>query len=67
MSRFIEIKSTSPKLTQKQVAKHLFYSDFTLTRYRSDMKKISPYRYSEKKHGLKRPQKTSKMSSRSRG
>ena len=32
MSRFMEIKSKNPKLTQKQLAKNLGYSDSTIER-----------------------------------
>ena len=55
MSRFMEMKSNNPKLTQKQIAKGLGYSDSTLKRYRNDINMQSPYRYNEPK----RPQMTS--------
>ena len=44
MSRFMEIKSINPKLTQKQIAKDLGFSDCTIKRYRTDISMNSPYR-----------------------
>ena len=55
MSRFVEIKSITPKLTQKQIAKELGFSYSTLKRYRNDIKKQRPYRLSPTNH--KRSQK----------
>ena len=55
MARFMETKSNNPKLTQKQIAKSLGYSDSTVKRYRNDIKMASPYRID----GLKRPRLTS--------
>ena len=55
MCRFMEMKSNNPKLTQKQIAKGLGYSDSTLKRYRNDINMQSPYRYNTSK----KPQKTS--------
>ena len=34
MARFMEIKSTTPKLTQNEIAKELGYSNSSLLRYR---------------------------------
>ena len=63
MARFMETKSNNPKLTQKQIAKSLGYSDSTVKRYRNDIKMASPYRIDD----LKRPRLTpieSKIDSR---
>ena len=51
MSRFFEIKSVNPILTQKQTAKELCFSDSTLKRYTIEPK------------GTQRPQKSSKKPS----
>ena len=48
MARFMEMKSNNPKLTQKEIAKELGYSDSTLKRYRNDINMQSPYRYNTK-------------------
>ena len=55
MAKFMETKSNNPKLTQKQIAKSLGYSDSTVKRYRNDIKMVSPYRIDD----LKRPRLTS--------
>ena len=43
MARFKEIKSLNPKTEQKEIAKELVYSGFTLQPYRQDMKMQSPH------------------------
>ena len=48
MARFIEIKSMSPKLTPKEIAKELGYSTSSLQRYRQDTNMLSPYRIQPK-------------------
>ena len=40
----MEIKCNNPKLTQKQLAKELVYSNFRTKRYRGDIKLMIPYR-----------------------
>ena len=44
MARFMEIKSTNPKIKQNEIAKDLGFSSSTLQRYRSDINMLSPYR-----------------------
>ena len=42
-SRFVEIKSNNPKLTQKQIALQLGFLDSTIERYRDQMNMPSTY------------------------
>ena len=58
-SRFVAIKSFKPKLAQKEIAKELGYSDSTVGQNRNEIKKRSPFRFSEMQKDLKRTQKTS--------
>ena len=44
MARFMENKSTNPKLKQSEIAKELSRLTSILQRYRNDVKKFSPYR-----------------------
>ena len=44
MARFMEIKSTKPKVKQSEIAKELCYSSITLKRYRNDKNMLLPYR-----------------------
>ena len=43
MLKVMEIKSSEPKLTQKQVCNQLGYSDSTFKRYRDDISMDSPH------------------------
>ena len=45
MARFMEIKSTNPKLKQSETAKELGCSSSTLKRYRNYINMFSPYRF----------------------
>ena len=44
LARYVEIEPINPKFKQKEIAKELGYSIFTLQRYRSDIKMQSPYK-----------------------
>ena len=37
MTKLLEIKTSSPNYTQKQIAKEMGYSDSTIERYRNDI------------------------------
>ena len=50
MPRFMEIKSINPKLTQKQIAKVLAFSDSSSKRYRIDTKMQSLYKLPQTNH-----------------
>ena len=43
MLDFMGIRSSNPKMTQKQICNHLGFSDSTIKRYRDDIKMHSPY------------------------
>ena len=43
LCKFLEMKSSQPKLTQKHFSKQLDYSDSTIKRYRDDIQMDSPY------------------------
>ena len=55
MSRFTEIKSVNPKLTQSEKAKELGCSSSSLQRYRHDIKMQSPYISNHPKKTQKTP------------
>ena len=42
MAKFMEIKSTNPKLKQSEIAKELKESSSTIQRYRREIKMLSP-------------------------
>ena len=52
MARFMEMKSTNPKLTRKEISKQIGFPDSTLSRYRKDIKMVSLYKStnSNKRH-----------------
>ena len=49
MLNFMEIRSSDPKMTQKEICKELGTSDGTIKRYRDDIKMDSPYNRSNNK------------------
>ena len=60
MSRFLEIKHTTPKIAGTQIAKELGSSDSTSRRHRKDEKSkilIDPQKFKMASKELKRPQK----------
>ena len=55
MLNFMEVKSSNPKMTQKQICNQLGLSDSTIKRYRNDINMESPYNrnnYKKKKPKL---------------
>ena len=60
MCRFLETKSNNPKLTQKEIAKQIGFSDSTLSRYRKDINLMSPYEAINPRKNVKNRQSTSK-------
>ena len=67
MARYVEIKSITRKMKQKELARELGFSSFTFQRYRQDRKMHSPYKSNKPKkkrqmtsNDLKRPQMISK-------
>ena len=53
LARFMEIKLTSPKVKQKEIATELGYSSSTLQSYRQDIKMQSPYKSNNPKRSPK--------------
>ena len=49
----MEERYNNPKLSQKQICKHLGFSDSTIKRYRDDIKMDTPYRRNN--HKKKKP------------
>ena len=56
MLNFMEVKSSNPKMTQKQICNQLGFSDSTIKRYRNDINMDSPYNRNNYKKNLNRQQ-----------
>ena len=61
MAKFMEIKSSNPKLEQSEIAKELAISTSTLHRYRTEINMHSPYRKVQSSNTNTRKQKISNL------
>ena len=52
MLNFMEVKSSNPKMTQKQICNQLGLSDSTIKRYRNDINMDSPFNRNNLKKNL---------------